>query len=534
MSDRRWRVLVTDEVDAEGVAELRACAEIEVAEHPTRPWTAWLDVIDRYDAAIGRSATPWPAALLERATRLRALGRAGVGLDNIDVDAATRRGIAVLNAPGSNAVSVAELAFGLLLALVRRLPEAIASMRAGHWDRSRLGGTELRGRTMGIVGLGRIGSEMARRAHAFGMPVVAYDPYVADARFAELGVERVPSLAALLERADVVTLHVPLTAETRGMIGAAELARMRPSAVLLNLARGEVVDEAALLDALKRGRLAGAALDVFAQEPLPPDHPLRRAPNVVLTPHLGASTAEAQRRVAVEVCRAVRDVLLHGDLSRAVNAAGLDGGAWRALRPLLELAERLGRLGAALVGGGLSTVELRYTGSREGVGRPLLAASLQGALEGVVATPINLINALAVAEERGIEVAWGQGSSRAEGGEELELRLEAGERALRLVGALFGGSLGRVVRIGGFRVDIAPRGTLLVLRNRDVPGVIGRVGTLLGQAGVNIAEYHQARLQAGGEALAAVSVDTPVPAPVLAALRALPEVEDVVQVVMDE
>jgi D-3-phosphoglycerate dehydrogenase len=530
----RFRVLVTDEVDPEGLAVLRAHPAIEVDEVPTLPPAELLERIGEYDAIVGRSATRISGELLRRGERLKVVGRAGVGVDNIDIPAATELGIAVINAPGGNTVSVAELAMGVMISLARHIHEAALSMREGRWDRSRLGGDELRGRTLAIVGLGRIGGELARRARAFGMTVVAFDPYVTPARFEELSVERAQTLQAALERADVLSVHVPLTPETRGMIGAAELGRLGRHALVLNLARGGIVDEAALADALAHGRIAGAGLDVFAAEPLPADSPLRTLPNVLLTPHLGASTTDAQRQVAIEACLAVRDALSTGDLSGALNAAGVGGGGWAEIRPLLALAGRLGRLGRALLPGGLSSIELRYAGPREEAPRLLLIAALQGVLRDVVdRRAINQVNAQVVAEERGIETAWTHVGKRGELGEEIELRLEGGDRSVRVGGALLGESHGRIVRIGAFRVDVAPRGIMVVLRNRDVPGVIGRVGTLLGEAGVNIAEYHQARLQIGGEALAAISVDSRIPPEINERLCALPEVLDVRQVEME-
>jgi D-3-phosphoglycerate dehydrogenase len=353
-ADGRFRVMVTDEVDPEGIALLRGSPRIEVVERPTLPPAELLEEIAGYDALIGRSATRITGDLLERGERLRVIGRAGVGVDNIDLERATELGIAVINAPGGNTVSVAELFFGVLISLVRHLGEADASMRAGRWDRSLLGGTELRGRTLAIVGLGRIGGEVARRARAFGMTVIAFDPYVSAARFEELGVERVARLADALDRADVLTLHVPLTDETRGMIGAPELSRLGSRALVLNLARGGIVAEDALVDAVRAGRIGGAALDVFAREPLAPDHPLRTLPGVLLTPHLGASTSDAQRSVSIEACAAVRDALVSGDLSGALNAAGVGGAGWAELRPLMALAERLGRLGRCLLPAGWS------------------------------------------------------------------------------------------------------------------------------------------------------------------------------------
>lgn len=532
--DGRYRVLVTDEIHPEGVALLRETPEIEVIERPTRPLAEVLEEIAEYDGFIGRSATRISAELLDRGKRLRVIGRAGVGIDNVDVERATELGVAVINAPGGNTVSVAELVFGVVISYLRHIHVAVESMRAGEWRRSQLGGAELRGRTMVIVGMGRIGSEVARRGRVFGLKLAGYDPYVSASRFEELGVERIESFDEALSAADILTLHVPLTDETKGMIGRRELSLLRPSAMVLNFARGGIIDEEALVDALRGGSLGAAALDVFASEPLAKDHPLRKLPNVMLTPHLGASTAEAQRNVAIEACSAVRDALLTGDLSAAINAAGVGGPTLADIRPLLQLAERLGRLGQALLPSALSSIELRYQGEREKAARPLLLSALQGAMNRVLEErAVNLVNAQHVAAARGIETAWTQVKPQQGQAEQIELRMEAGDRGLRIGGALLGEAHGRITRIGAFRVDVAPRGTLIVLRNRDVPGVIGRVGTLLGEAGVNIAEYHQARLQAGGEALAAVQIDSSISTELLDQLCALPEIIEAHQVDLD-
>jgi D-3-phosphoglycerate dehydrogenase / 2-oxoglutarate reductase len=534
MLNGRYRVLVTDEVDPEGLALLRSEPAIEVVERPTRPLPQVIEEIAEFDAFIGRSATRVSRELLEAGNRLKVVGRAGVGVDNVDLERATELGIAVINAPGGNTISVVELVFGVLISHLRHIHVAFETMRAGEWRRSQLGGAELRGRTMVIVGLGRIGSEVARRGKVFGLRVLAYDPYVNPSRFEEVGVERVESLQEACEVADILTLHVPLTSETHNLIGQNELARLGPCAILMNYARGGIIDEDALLESLRERRIAAAMLDVFAQEPLAPDHPLRSLPNVFLTPHLGASTAEAQRNVAIEACAAVRDALVTGDLTAAVNAAGVGGPAMSEIRPLVQLAERLGRLGRALLPTGLTAMEIRYSGPRPEAARLLLLAALQGAMSNVLdRRAVNLVNAQHVASARGIETAWTHVSVQHEMGEEIEVRMEGGDRGLRIGGALLREHHGRITRIGAFRVDVAPRGTLLVLRNRDVPGVIGRVGTLLGEAGVNIAEYHQARLQAGGEALAAVTVDAKLSPELLDQLCELPEMLDATQVEMD-
>ncbi|HEV2643444.1 MAG TPA: hydroxyacid dehydrogenase, partial [Candidatus Elarobacter sp.] len=330
-----YSILVTDDIDPEGVALLAADPALRVDEVPTLAAGELLSCIVNYDAIIGRSATRISAELLRAGKRLRVVGRAGVGVDNIAMDVATQLGIAVVNAPAGNTIAVAELFFGVVLGILRSLPRADASMRAGTWDRATLMGTELKAKTLGIIGLGRIGGEIATRALSFGMHVVAFDPYVTDARFQSLRVHRATSLDDVLADADIVTVHTPLTAETRGMIGRRELSRVSPNAIVVNMARGGIVDEEALVDALRGGRLRAAALDAFTKEPLAPDSPLRSIPNLHLTPHMGASTLEAQRNVAVDACIAVRDALVEGELSRSINVAESGTAQWSELRPAL-------------------------------------------------------------------------------------------------------------------------------------------------------------------------------------------------------
>ncbi len=534
-----YRILVTDDVDRDGLALLAADARLRVDEVPTLPPTELLQRIGEYDAIVGRSATKISPELLEAGKRLKVVGRAGVGVDNVAMDVATALGVAVINAPAGNTVAVAELFFGTVIGLLRELPRADAAMRAGRWDRASFLGAELKGRTLGIVGLGRIGGEVAARAHAFGATVVAYDPYVGDGRFAALRVRRAATLDALAEEADVLTVHTPLTDETRGLVGRRELSRLKPGAVVVNMARGGIIDEAALVAVLRDGlpgggALRGAVLDVYTSEPPAADSPLRAMPNVLLTPHLGANTAEAQRNVAVDVCAAVRDALVSGELSRSMNVAGAGGdgaeGSWAALGPAMLLARRAAAVARAVLADlGVRAVQrltLR-TGAGLAAGREaLLGAAALGAVEGVVEEErLNLINARAVAAGRGIELAAGESGALPPNGVEVSLRGAMQELTVAGVAPADGGP--RLTRIGAFPVDVNPRQTLLVLTNRDVPGVIGRVGTLLGTAGVNIAEYHQARLAQGGEALAVVAVDGVVGEAVREALRDLPEVHGV-------
>lgn len=530
MNERgQFRVVIADPLSASGLAPIIDDDRFEAVELFGLKGETLGAALARADAVIVRSATRITKAVLERVDCLRVIGRAGVGVDNIDVEAATARGIAVLNAPSGNTISAAELAFALLLALVRHIPAADRSMRAGEWNR-KLGGTELHGKTLGLVGAGRIGSAVAERARAFGMTVLAYDPFLPAERARSLSIEPC-SLEDLLRRADVVSLHVPLTDATQGLLDAGRLALMKPGAVLINAARGGIVDETALILALEEGRLAGAAFDVFSQEPLPADHPLRSLQNAVLTPHLGAATLEAQENVAVEIAAAVRAALVDGDLSRAVNAPAIGGEALRRMRPLFNLAERLGRLAFALADGVIEQIDVRYAGAADDGIRPLTAAALVGLLERVVGKgAVNFVNVDHITTARGIAVNRTRLARHPDYAEYIEIETRAGGGVARAAGALLGTAHPRIVRIGEFRVDVRPRGVLLILWNRDVPGVIGRVGTALGSAGINIAEYHQSRLEKGGEALAAVRIDGILGDELLGELRSLPDVRNVRQV----
>ncbi len=519
-----YRILVADKIAREGLLPLTNDRRFEIIEKPGLKGEELTAAVADADAVLVRSATRITRESLSRATRLKVIGRAGVGVDTIDVDAATERGVAVMNAPAGNTISAAELAFALLLSLIRKVPAADRSMREGKWDRASFNGTELYRKTLGLVGAGRIGAEVARRARAFGMRVLAYDPYLSAEAARGMGVE-LTALENLLKESDAISLHVPLTDSTRGILGDAQLAMLKPGAVLVNAARGGLIDEAALIRRLGEGKIAGAALDVFDQEPLPADHPYRKLNNVVLTPHLGASTEEAQLNVALEIAESVRAALLDGDFAGAVNAPLVGGDRLKRLRPLLDLATRLGRLASALAEGPVSAIEVRFAGEGDDLLRPLTAGAVIGVLEGAIGTPaINVVNALHLARQREIQVERTRVDAPHNYADLIELKVQAGPGTIRVAGALLGEGHPRMVRIDDFPVDVIPRGVLLVLRNRDVPGVIGRVGTLLGNAGINIAGYHQARVAAGGDALAAISVDARLPGAVLDSLRALPEV----------
>ena len=520
----RYVVAVADKVSRSGLGALTRDERFAVQWLSECAPAEKEGAITRADAVIVRSATRMTREVIARAPRLKVIGRAGAGVDNIDLDAATERGIPVLNAPAGNTVSAAELTLALILALARKVVAADRSVREFKWKAPGLAGVELNTKTLGLIGAGRIGGEVARRARAFGMKVLACDPYMSAARAEELGAERC-GLDDVIARADFLTLHVPLTPSTTAMIGAEELRRMKRSACLINAARGGVVDEDALSRALEQGWLAGAALDVFRREPLPASSPLLRSPNLILSPHLGASTAEAQELVASEIAAAVRGALLDGDLSRAVNTPGIDGATLRKLRPLLELGTRMGRLACALASGGIREVQVRYSGGSEEAPGPLSAAVLCGLLEDIVGgARVNAVNAARLAEARGMRVVTARSTRHPDYSEYLLTQVESEGGRLRVAGALLEGTHPRIVGIGDFSVDLVPEGSIVIVRNQDKPGVIAGVGTVLASMGFNIAGYHQARLVPGGDAMAAVSVDGEITPELLERLRELDQI----------
>jgi D-3-phosphoglycerate dehydrogenase len=478
---------------------------------------------------VVRSRTKADRELIEAADGLEVIGRAGVGTDNIDLDAATRMGVAVLNAPAGNTLSTAELTFGLLLASARGIAEADRSMHENRWDRGRISGSQLSGKTLGVIGAGRIGSEVIHRARAFGMRALTYDPYLAPERIADLDVEAV-SLEELLTRSDYVTLHLPLTEETTNIIDAERIALMRPEAVLINAARGGLVDETALAEALETGRIRGAALDVFEVEPLPADHPLRKVPNLVLTPHLGASTPEAQKEIAIEIAHAMRDALLNGKLRNAVNVPSAGSADLDRLRPVIDLGNRLGMLAAELSDSQIDRVGVRLAGRMPTGLRLVASAVAAGLLRRSLAGPLNLVNSLLLAEERGIEVSRSRVKPVAGHEAWIEVSVHGGESDRIIAGSLREDGSATLVRVDSYPVNVSPVGTLLFVWNRDVPGVIGRVGTRLGDAGVNIGEFHQSRDAVSGEALAVIGLDTGLSPDLIQQLADLPDVRDVRQV----
>jgi D-3-phosphoglycerate dehydrogenase len=503
------KILVSDDVSDAGLAPLHA-AGFQLDRRTGLAPDELRRIIPDYDALIVRSETKATAYLLEAARRLRIIGRAGVGVDNIDTGAATRRGIIVVNAPDGNTMTTAEHTFAMLLALARRVPQAFESLRAGKWERKKFIGTELRGKTLGIIGLGRIGRVVADRARAFEMHIVAYDPFVSSEAARESGIE-VVTLEELYRTADFITVHTPLTSETRGLVGADAFALMKPGVSIINCARGGLVDEQALAEALAEGRVAGAALDVFTQEPPPADHPLLHNDKVIVTPHLGASTKEAQEGVAVTVAEEIRDYLLTGALRGAVNLPTVGGDVLHKLKPYFALAENLGSFQRQLIDAPLKGVHVEYTGDAAEVDHtPLTRAFLASLLRNVSAR-VNVVNSFLIAEERGIEVTTSARHTVAAASGDLQPTIKAtavtDDGEYSVAGSVFGTADNRVTEIDGFRVEAVPHGHLLVLRNRDVPGVVGRVGTIIGKHDINISRFNLGRRAPGTDALAVIELD---------------------------
>jgi D-3-phosphoglycerate dehydrogenase len=519
-----YRILVLEGITDRGLAVLRN-EGWEIDQRPAMPPSDLASLIGDYHALTIRSSSRITAQVLDAARSLRVIGRPGVGVDNVDLEAATRRGIVVMNSPGGNLVSTAELTLALLFAVARNVAAADASLKGRHWDRKAFTGVELCGKRIGVVGLGRIGREVAARCRALGMEVVAFDPFVAAAVAEAQQVPLLP-LDELLKTCDFVTLHTTLSRETRHLIGKAALALAKPGLRLINAARGELVDEAALLEALDAGKVAAAALDVHAQEP-PQDWRLAQHPRVVATPHIGASTTEAQERVGTDIAVQVRDYLKGGLIQYAVNFFSLSGDLYDQVRPAMDLAERLGQFLGQVCPGSMERIEVGLYGElREIDAQPILAAAVLGVLERV-ATGVTLVNAQAQARERGIEVLQSTSTVRVAFSNLMVLRLKTSERDFSVAGTLFGRHHLRLVEVDGVEVDAIPAGHLLFVKNDDTPGVVGHIGTLLGARFINIARMTVGRKPGSGRAVMLIEVDSEVAAAAQAEVGAIPGVREV-------
>ena len=520
------KVLVSDPIDQAGIDILSQVAQVD--QRPGLSPDELVSVIGDYDALMIRSGTQVTAEVIAAASRLKIIGRAGVGVDNVDVPAATQRGVLVVNSPEGNTIAAAEHALAMMLSISRHVPQAHAGMRVGKWDRKKYVGNELYKKTLGVVGLGKIGSHVAKVARAMGMEVIAYDPFIAADRAQQMQV-RLTDLAELFRSADYVTLHIPRTKDTENLVNAELLRTMKPSARIVNCARGGVVDEAAIAEAIDKGVIAGAGLDVFASEPLSEDSPLRAVERgLVLTPHLGASTEEAQENVATDVAEQIRDVLLGLPARSAVNIPGLSAEIMVRLKPHLQLAETVGGMLSQLAGGQVQELELRLQGEfASHPSQPLLIASLKGLLGAVLGDSINFVNASLEAKARGIRVVEVKDeASRDFTGGSLQLISRGDQGSRSVTGAVFADGELRITSIDAFPVNVTPSSHMLFTRHRDMPGIIGKLGSLLGEHNVNIASMQVGRKIVRGDAVMVLSIDDPVPAALLEELTAIDGIQE--------
>jgi len=522
-----YRVLVTDKLAEEGLALLRAESDVELVVDAklAKDPTALREALKSADGIAIRSGTQLTAEVLADQPRLKAIVRAGVGVDNIDVPAATRQGIVVMNTPGGNTVSTAEHTMALMLSLSRNVPKANESLKAGKWERTSFTGTQLEGKTLGIVGLGRVGLAVAKRALGFDMTVLGFDPLLSAEKALEHGVESVERLDDLWPRCDFITLHTPLTPETRHVVSAKVIAAMKPTARIINCARGGLIDEAALVEALNAGKLAGAAIDVFEPEPPPAGDPVVGNAKTVVTPHLGASTEEAQVSVAVEAARLLCDYLIRGQVRFSVNMPTLDRAEVEDLKLYLDLAWRLGRLHAQMDRGTIAKARLLYRGEVAMKNTKLLTASFAaGLLEGNLAQTVNLVNALPLARDRGIVLEEQTAEAPGDFGTSIQAEVSTERKTYVAAGTLFGRQFLRLVQLGSYRLDAQIDGSMVVFTHNDRPGLIGFIGKTLGDRGVNIAQMNVGRERPGGEAIGVVNLDGVPDEAALDALREHPDI----------
>ncbi len=516
------KVLVSDNISPKGV-ELLKKAGIHVDVKTGMSPEELKSCIGEYNGLIIRSATKVTAEIIEAASNLKVIGRAGSGLDNVDKEVATKRGIVVMNTPGGNTVTTAEHAIALMFALARNIPQSTFSMKEGKWEKKKFMGVEMFNKTLGILGLGNIGSQVAKRAHAFEMNVIGYDPFLSDEKARELGVEKV-SMEELFSRSDFITIHTPLTSETRNIINRETLKTMKDGVRIINCARGGIINEKDLYEALRSGKVSGAALDVFEKEP-PEDLSLIRLDNVICTPHLAASTKEAQENVAIAVAEQVADYLLTGTIRNAVNFPSIPADQVPRLRPYITLAEALGSFAAQVYEGGITEVTVEYRGEASEIDtKPVTIAALKGLLTPILTETVNFVNAPLIAKERGIEVKEMKSPDSGDFHNMLVMRVKANGKDSSVHGTLYGKKEPRIIRVEDFSVEIVPEGIMLYIFNKDRPGVIGNIGTLLGKNDINIARMHFGREAAEGVAISVVSVDSEVSPELLEEIKELPNI----------
>lgn len=523
------KVLVTDPISQQGIEILKKgglAVDVKIKLSPE----ALLREIGEYDGLIIRSGTQVTSEVIEAANKLKVIGRAGSGLDNVDLAAATKRGIAVMNTPGGNTITTAELTIAMIASLARLIPQANASVKTGKWEKGRFMGMELYNKTLGIIGVGQIGSYVAKMAQGWMMNVIGYDPYLLPENAARMGVELV-QLPELYRRADIISIHVPLTPETRGLINADAIRQMKNGVRIVNCARGGIVDEAALYDALKSGKVAGAACDVFEKEPVDPKNPLLSLENFICTPHIGAATTEAQENVALAVAEQAVDFLVKGIVRNAVNIPSVSAELLPKIQPYLVLAEKLGSFQTQRYEGALERVVIEYRGEVVDLSTaPITIAALKGLLTPILEEPVNYVNAPIIAKERGIEVQEVKSSDAGDFASQVLLRVKAGNREGTVAGILYNRKEPRIVEIDSLEMEVIPEGYMLMLTNNDQPGVIGNLGTLLGDHQINISRLQLGREKAGGRAISVFGIDTAASEDLLAKIKKLPNILSVRQI----
>ena len=523
------KILISDNFSARGVEVLNRFEHFQVDQNVGLKPDELKAIIGQYQALIVRSETRVTADIIAAADNLKVIGRAGSGVDNIDVPAATKRGIVVMNAAAGNSVTTGEHTLAMMMALARKIPQAHFALKNARWDKKKFMGMELRGKTLGIVGFGNIGKIVASGALGLGMKVLAFDPFLSKEMAARTGVETV-SVDEIFERADFITVHTPLTDETRGIIGAAAFAKMKDGVRILNCARGGLVDEAALYDAIKSGKVAGAALDVFVQEPPPMDHPLLTLDEVIVTPHLGASTTEAQDSVAIMTSEQISTYLTTGAISGAVNVAAVSSEVLEYLQPYLSLGEKLGRFQSQILPHPVSEIEIKYSGEVAGLDIKPVTQAILAALLAPVSARVNQVNASMIAEERGLKVKESLSRSSSEFTSLIEVIVRGESDESQVTGAIFGSNDQRIVNLNSYRLEAVPEGHLLIVSNDDVPGMIGRIGTFLGDHGNNIAQLYLSRNRKGGLALSIYQLDEEVSVETLKELNNLEHMRSVKQI----
>lgn len=521
------KILVSDPLAKQGVELLEKEKDFKVDVKLKLPPDELKKIIGEYDGLIVRSETKVTKEIIEHASKLKVVGRAGTGLDNVDAKEASKKGIIVMNAPSGNTISTAEHTFSMLLALSRNIPQAYATLISGKWDKKSFMGVEVYGKVLGIVGLGRIGGEVAKRAASFNMRVMAFDPFLSKEKAEELGVESV-ALDTIWKNADYITVHTPLTEETKGLINRETISKMKKGVRLINCARGGIIDEAALIEAIEKGQVAGAALDVFEKEPLPADSALLKTGKIVTTPHLGASTEEAQVNVSLDIASSVRDALLNRGIRNAVNVPSVDPEILKTMGPYLDLAEKIGLLQAQIIDGYIKSITITYVGDIINQNLSAITLSIvKGILSPILEEKVNFVNALVIAKERGITINERKTDDITDFAHLINVSVETNKSKSSVMGTLFTKKDARIVKINNFYVEAIPKGHMLVIFNDDAPGIVGHIGTLLGDADINIAGMTFGREKKGGDAITLLNVDSEVPKNIIEKIKKAKHIKEV-------